>query len=244
METKGYTDIHTHILPGIDDGSKDWEMTENMLKAAVIQGVETIIATPHNYPGRTPQDSDKIRRLCEETQKIGQKILPSLRVLTGNEILYRPEVTKELASGHALTLADSSYVLIEFLPHESFRVVLEGMNELLENGYYPVLAHVERVKDVFDSEENISRLLRMGCCLQSNCGSLMGNLFDRRSARLRKMITKRQIHFLGSDCHNTQSRPPVYDDCIRSLKKKISQDILDQLLYTNPKQLQSDDYIL
>lgn len=56
METKGYTDIHTHILPGIDDGSKDWEMTENMLKAAVIQGVETIIATPHNYPGRTPQE--------------------------------------------------------------------------------------------------------------------------------------------------------------------------------------------
>ena len=83
----GYLDLHSHILPGIDDGSKNWDMTEGMLQAAYRQGVRRIVATPHNYQENRKQDNENIRELCRRADELAQMIDSSFHVLPGNEVL-------------------------------------------------------------------------------------------------------------------------------------------------------------
>ena len=236
MENIGYLDLHSHILPGIDDGSKDWDMTEGMLRAAYRQGVRTIVATPHNYQEDVKQDNGRIRDLCRRAEELAQMIDSSFHVLPGNEVLYRAGIPAEVEAGHVLTLGDSAYLLVEFFPSESYTRISQGLRELLGYGYYPVIAHMERVGALFGNEKRISEVVEMGCYLQVNCQSLMGGFFDRQSSILRKLIQNRKIHFLGSDCHNLSGRPPIMEDCVKRLYQKLPKDCVERLLYGNQEQ--------
>ena len=84
---------------------------------------------------------------------------------------------------------------------------------------------------MFQDIDNIEEIIEMGCFLQTNTGSLMGGMFDKKSARLRKLIKDGQIHFLGSDCHNTDTRPARMEDAVSKLYKKIPEKDVDRLLY-------------
>ncbi len=232
----GYLDLHSHILPGIDDGSRDWDMTERMLEAAYRQGVRTMMATPHNYQGDRKQDNEKIRELCRRVNRLAQAIDPSFRILAGNEVLYREGIPEEIEAGHILTLGDSAYLLVEFFPNDSYRRIQEGLRELVEYGYYPVVAHMERVNALFGNEKRINEVIGMGCYLQVNCQSLLGGFFDRKSASLRKLIESGKIHFLGSDCHNLSGRPPIMEDCVKRLSQKLPKECVERLIYGNQEQ--------
>lgn len=243
MKKTGYLDFHSHILPGVDDGSRDWNMTEGMLQAAYQQGVRTMMATPHNYQGNKKQDNEKIRELCSEVDRRAQMIDSSFHVMPGNEVLYREGIPEEIEAGHILTLGDSSYLLVEFLPNEVYGRINQGLRELVEHGYYPVVAHIERVRALYEHEERINEVIKMGCYLQVNCESLMGGLFDRKTAKLRKLVGSGKIHFLGSDCHNLSERPPVMEDCIRRLYQKLPEKCVDQLVFHNQEQFLNKKYI-
>ena len=125
-----YLDLHSHILPGVDDGAKDWEMTKQMLKAVYAQGVRHIVATPHNYPGNEKQDNEKILALVGQANRLAKEITPDLEVLSGNEVLYRRGIPEEIAANHILTLAESRYLLVEFYPDERYAEVYQGLREL------------------------------------------------------------------------------------------------------------------
>lgn len=233
MDQTGYLDMHSHILPGVDDGSKDWEMTEQMLQMAYQQGVRQIVATPHNYPGRHKQDNEKILRLAEEADRRAKRIDPDFQVLCGNEVYYRGGIASEIEAGHALTIAGSRHLLVEFHPGEQYGRIYQGLKELIEEGYDPIVAHMERVQALFVSEENVREIIKMGAYVQLNCESLTGGLFDRRASRLRSYIEKGMAHFLGSDCHNLKDRRPMMKDCVEKLYKKLPKACVDRLLYEN-----------
>lgn len=243
MENKGYLDIHTHILPGIDDGSKDWAMTEKMLRMAHEQGIRTIVATPHNYPGGPGQENARIRELCKKADELAKQVEPSMQVLPGNEVFYREGIVREIHKEHILTLADSRYLLVEFHPRSYKQEILRGLRELTENGYFPVIAHVERVEALFESEENLKEALETGCYLQTNCGSLLGGIFDRRTRRLRRLMEDGRIHFLGSDCHNLRERPPIMKDAVNRLKRSLPADCVQRVVTDNAARFLSKDYI-
>ena len=232
----GYLDLHSHILPGIDDGSKNWDMTEGMLQAAYRQGVRRIVATPHNYQENRKQDNENIRELCRRADELAQMIDSSFHVLPGNEVLYRSGIPAEIEAGHILTLGGSAYLLVEFFPNESYGRISQGLRELVGYGYYPVVAHMERVNALFGNEERISEIVEMGCYLQVNCQSIMGGFFDRQAASLRKLIQNRKIHFLGSDCHNLSGRPPIMEDCVKRLYQKLPKECVETLIYGNQEQ--------
>lgn len=234
-QAEGYLDMHSHILPGVDDGAKDWEMTEQMLQKAYQQGVRQIVATPHNYPGRRRQENAEILKLAEEADQRAKKIAPDLQVLCGNEIYYRGGIAEEVKSGHALPMAGGRHLLIEFHPNEAYGRIYQGVKELVEEGYDPVIAHMERVQELFSSEDRLREIIKTGARIQVNCESLVGGMFDRRASRLRKMIESGLVHFLGSDCHNLTSRPPVMKDCANLLYKKLPKERVDSLLYENKK---------
>ena len=243
MEQTGYLDLHSHILPGVDDGSKDWEMTMQMLEMVYEQGVRHIVATPHNYPGAGKQDNGTICKLVKETNERAKQIADDLEVLGGNEVLYRQGITEEIADGHILTLADSRYLLVEFYPSELYGEVYQGLRQLIEAGYWPVVAHMERVQSLFEEEDNLREVIKLGALIQVNSRSLLGGLFDRRSARLRKFMEKGMVHFLGSDCHNPTGRPPVMKDCVEKLYKKLPESCLNRVLYDNQERFLQKKYI-
>lgn len=243
MEQTGYLDLHSHILPGVDDGSKDWEMTMQMLKLLYEQGVRHIVATPHNYPGNRKQDNEVIRQLVKEANERAKQIADDWEILSGNEVLYRRGIAEEIAADHILTLAGSRYLLVEFYPGERYRDIYQGLKELIEAGYLPVIAHMERVQALFENEDNIWEVIKLGALIQVNSTSLNGGFFDRRASRLRKFIEEGIVHFLGSDCHNVTDRPPMMKDCLEKLYKKLPESCLDRILYENRDRFLQKKYI-
>lgn len=243
MNECGYLDIHTHILPGIDDGSRNIEMTKAMLQAEYEQGVRTIIATPHNYPKEPRQENEKVLELCAQVDALAQQIDKDFHVLAGNEVFYREGILRGIEDGNILTMADSRYILLEFHPNASWSQVNKGVREIVEGGYAPIVAHVERVGTLVRHLERIDELIGMGAYIQSNCESMMGGRFDKGSRRQRELIKNGMIHFLGSDCHNMGERAPVMDDCVKKLYKYLPQEAVDRLVYQNPDTFLHKKYI-
>ncbi len=243
MERAGYLDFHTHILPGVDNEAMDMETTRRMLQLAYQQGVRTILATPHNYPGGRPQDNEQIRALCSEVEKEAQNIHQDFRVLAGNEILYRESILFELEKQHILTLADSRYLLIEFLPGEYFSHIKEGLYQLILEEYYPVVAHVEHIRCLMERSEFIKELVEMGCYMQVDCRDIMGGPFNSRAKALHRLMEKNRIHFLGSNCHDEINSPPIMEDCIRQLQKKIPEQTLKKVIFDNPDRFLQKKYL-
>lgn len=243
MEFLKYMDFHSHILPGIDDGSQNMEMTCEMIKRAYEQGVRTLVATPHSYPGGRHPKGDIVLKLTEQVQQEVAGKYPDLKILPGNEILYRESIVQELEDGQVLSVNQGRYVLVEFYPSESYKRIYYGLKELVENGYFPVVAHVERVDVLFHNPDKIKELVKAGCYMQSNCEAYMGGFFDRRSKEMTKLLANGWIHFLGSDTHDLQERPPVMADCVKKLEKKVTPERLEKLLYVNPKKCLENKFI-
>ena len=243
MEQKGYLDFHTHILPETDDGAKNMEVTKTMLRMSYQQGVRTMLATPHSYPGGPPQDNERIRELCRKVNEEAQCIDSEFHILPGNEIFYRDTILSELEAGRILTLADSRYLLIEFSPGERYHRINDAIRQLIHEEYYPVIAHVEKVGCLMEEPKIIKELVEMGGYMQANCEDFLGGFFNRPSKVLRTLMEQNLIHFLGSDCHNESIRPPIMEDCIMQLRKKISYQNLNKVIYENPTKFLQKKYL-
>lgn len=136
-------DIHTHILPGVDDGAGTWKDTLQLMQTAYAQGTIHMIATPH-YSSRV--DIDKLVSLRDQAQKLAQNAGLELTVSLGQEILYFEDLPIYLEQGKALSLAGSRYVLVEFQPNDSYQRVWRAVRELVQTGFFPIIAHAERYR--------------------------------------------------------------------------------------------------
>ena len=142
--TTGICDMHCHILPKLDDGSKSVDETIQAIEEGVRQGIRTMIATPHFYPGRYEADVQTILQKVENIQLICQEQNLPVRLYAGQECFYYSGLLEQLKEGRALTLAGSRYVLVEFSPDCIYSQLFYGLSELIRGGYLPVLAHFER----------------------------------------------------------------------------------------------------
>lgn len=167
----GVVDIHTHVLPGIDDGAEKMALSYRMLRRSYKQGVRKVIATPHyaTYHWRTkPQ---QIQELMEKLAARVRKAMPDLELYRGQEIQYFEGMVEMLREGKLLTLAGSRYVLTEFLPTSSWSQIERAVRELTMAGYLPVLAHIERYQCLRE-KGRLEELMKEGAYLQMNYGSL------------------------------------------------------------------------
>lgn len=244
MNMEGFYDIHTHILPEVDDGAASMSMTRKMLKEAYHQGIRHIIATPHYIKGHKKVSAELLYQRLQEVQKEADKISPEIRLYLGNELYYSGSVLEDVLNGQALSLADSDYVLIEFDVTAEYKEIYQGLRKAVEMGYRPILAHMERYECLYKKYDLIKELLSLGVYLQMNAGSVIGGMFDSRAAYCRRLIQDGYIHLLGSDCHNMEHRPPKMKDAVDILrKKKISEDVLERILFRNPQRILENRYI-
>lgn len=238
-----FVDLHSHILPGVDDGSKNMDQSVRMLRMAIAEGIRTIIATPHYMVGAKNCPVLQLRSVGDELQKEAAKIDPNMRILLGNEIYYSESVLEAIQSGAALTLSGSRYVLIEFSPKDSFNHIFRGLSGLISAGYLPIVAHMERYGCLHKNSSFAEELINLGCYLQMNCTSLIGGLLDSDAKYHRRLVEQGLIHFLGSDCHDDKVRVPSMARAWKQLQKKYDEEVLNRIFYEHPFKVLENTYI-
>lgn len=230
-------DIHTHVLPGIDDGARDWDTCLQMLVKSAECGVGTIIATPHYLPWRQGAKAEDIRQLCiEAEEKLQRKHGISMDIYPGNEIYYTLEVVERLKQGEILTLAGSRYVLVEFGTGSSYQSICRAVKEFRDAGYIPVIAHVERYSCLHQMPR-IEDIKQMGALLQMNVEAFQNGWFDSESRWAKKCLSSRMIDFLASDMHSVTRRPPMSRQQLDWVRKKLDSDYRKALLYQNSRKI-------
>lgn len=238
-----YTDIHSHILPGVDDGSQDMETTIEMIDMAYGQGVRTMIATPHYYPGHARCPKEYLEETFLEVAAVIKEKYSDFTLHLGNEVYYRDEVVEKLKNNRICTLAGTRYVLLEFSPGAQYHLLCDAVRRCVENGFDPVLAHIERYQCLWKNEKNIEGLIRMGAYMQINAENFEGGLFDPMKRYCLKLIKDGLVHFLGSDCHNTQDRGPNIGQAADYLREKLNPDTYHRFMKDNPARLLQGQYL-
>ena len=236
----GFIDVHSHIIPYVDDGARSREMCVQMLKKSYEQGIRTIVATPHFEPSI---NSEKILEMYAFVQSEAQKISKEFQIILANEIYYSYGILDALQEQEAFTIGETRYVLIEFHPSVEYKVLEDGVRRLIIAGYVPIIAHMERYSCLWKKEARIQTIIDLGCYLQINCRSLMGGRFNQRSSYLTKLVKNGMVHFLGTDSHNMGGRMPNMGDCVSHLSKKISRERMYEITYKNAAIMLSDSYI-
>lgn len=239
----GYIDIHSHIIPGVDDGSKSMEQSLRMLHKAQQEGIDTMILTPHNKAEHRNVSVEGIYRRIEELKQAAEREQLTIKLYPGNEIFYRDGVVELLEDGEVCTLAGSSYVLVEFRPVEEFSYIRRAIYELAGNGYIPVLAHVERYACMASSIDNVRYAIDRGALIQVNAGSIIGRSGFRVKQSVKKMLKEHLVHFVGTDAHDDIKRNTEIADTARYLCKKYGQDYADALLRDNAARIIRDELI-
>ncbi len=240
--TGNYFDIHSHILPGVDDGSPNMDTTLQMLRQAMEQNISTMIATPHYRAGGENTPVSELMRIRDQVQVEAQKMNQDFQLLLGNELLYSESILDALKSGDALTLAGSRYVLVEFGYNEDYKNIYNGLGNLVNAGYLPILAHIERYKCLHRKIELLEELVELGCCLQMNSNSLLGNIFTDAGYN-RQLVYRRLIQFIGSDCHDSEVRVPRMEAVAEIFRKKRKIRLIHLLLRENPSKILENSYL-
>ena len=236
-------DMHSHILHGVDDGSESYEMSVRMLKRAAADGVTAIILTPHNKPGHRHRHYSEMTSKVEELRKAMAEEKIPIALYMGSEVYYRSGILEEIKRDRAGTLAGSRYVLVEFNPLEDYNYIRNGIYSLLMDGYYPVLAHVERYQNVCAGRHGIEDLIEMGCYMQVNAGSITGKFGMKTKGNARNLLKRGQVHFVATDAHDLGKRPPCLSECADFIRRKYGEDYSRKLFCDNPMHVLKDKEI-
>ncbi len=229
------------MIPGVDDGARSFEESCQMLCMAARQGIGAVIATPHYSRKREIKD---LEELTERLQVAVRKYYPDFAVYQGQETYYHEGLAGRLQEGWAHTMAGSSYVLTEFDEGASYEEILRGIRCLMNAGYFPILAHVERYL-CLRREGRMVELSRNGCLFQMNYDSLKGfGLKYRKDVDwCRKQVREGRIQLLGTDMHRPDYRPPDIRRAIRWLGRYVESDLLNAMVYENPLRIINNEGI-
>lgn len=199
-------DIHSHIIPRIDDGAKDLETSLKLLKIARDNGTKGIVATPHYYKGIYNFEYKNINREIENIKKLAKDNCINIDIYYGQEICLFEGMFKELEEGKIGTINSTKYMLIEFPLDEVTRNIFNEIYELQIRGVQPIIAHPERYNIFKYKPEEINKFIEEGYLFQLNSGSILGE-FSKESKKTAELFLKNNIYsFIGSDSHNLKTR--------------------------------------
>lgn len=218
-------DWHSHILPGMDDGSKNVAESIAMLNKQASQGIKTVVATPHFYANDETVDSFLKRRAVSHDSL--RKEIPEfpINLLLGAEVRYYQGISR-MQDLKKLKIEGSKVLLLEMPFCQWTEYMIRDLIELTRiGGLQIVLAHIERYQSL-QKKSDWLRIAESGILMQVNA-SYFRSLFTRRKAI--SLLENGGIHFLGSDCHNMAERPPLLGDACDIIKKKLGEEFLFQM---------------
>lgn len=229
----GYIDIHAHIIPGIDDGSKSNQESVEMLRLAHEAGITSVIATPHYSKGFCDYNVEDIRTYCRALEKHAKAhIDPEFRIYAGQEIFYSEKSLEMIRNGEVIPLADSKYILLEFPPEITYSALYQALREIAMTSYFPVLAHIERYSCLRDPVR-VEELHQLGVMLQMNYSHINGKWLDSNAKWCRQMLRAGLIDILSTDMHNTSDRGPRMEEALAWMEKNLDEDYIMELTSQN-----------
>jgi len=221
-------DFHSHILPGMDDGSESLQESIAMLQLEAEQGIGHVIATPHFYAWHeTPEAFLEKRQKAEAGLLAAMKNLEGLpQVTVGAEVCFFPGIS-EADALPALTVFGKRFVLIEMPPAPWTDFMYRELEAIWRRrGIIPIIAHIDRYIAPFRTHKIPERLAQMPVLVQANAAFFLNKRTRRMALRL---LRRNQIQLLGSDCHDLTSRPPNLGEAVEVLEKHLGKQMCSQL---------------
>ena len=225
----GFTDIHSHILYGVDDGAKTLEESLAMLRLAAEAGTTDIVATPH-VNGQFEFDPELIdERIAELNAR------STIRIHRGCDFHLEAEnIEDAIANPDKYTINNRGYLLVEFPDLSIFTSTQEILSDLISAGMMPIITHPERNNHLRQRLIDIGHWVELGCMVQVTAGSVTGRFGGRAKSCVDQLMERGLIHFVASDAHDLEHRPPSLREAYAELKRRWGAERVDPLFVDNP----------
>lgn len=230
-------DLHSHILPGFDDGARNGEMSLAMLQIANETGTRQLIATPHVMEGAwIPLWADIVTG-CNELQARALTEKMHLKILPGAEVALYPDILRSLTGPGPYCINGGRYMLVE-LPSSVIPLYADEFFFTLQiRGITPILAHPERHPGIRRDITILERWVQGGILVQINAPSLTGQLGTKVKATAEILLKQDLVHCIGSDAHNNNYRSPNLELERKKIKDMVGQSRAEQILVENPERI-------
>ncbi len=243
-------DIHMHVIPNVDDGAWNMEMATEMLRSAYMQGVRSIMATPHSsafefWSEKVYENFELLKNAWEEffhTDRIFRRFMGDepLQLYLGCEVNCEvnsmDNILKALKEGDLPSLNKTKYVLTEFNPWVNEKDAFLIVNKLKNEGWIPVIAHAERYLRL-GQNDCLERLADEGCFIQINAYSLAEEFNPTIREAANRLLKNKKVTFLGSDAHRMTHRPPCVEKGVKYIYEHCEKEYADQVVFKNAEVL-------
>ncbi|MBO5240473.1 MAG: hypothetical protein J6B56_03510 [Clostridia bacterium] len=211
-------DIHTHVLPDLDDGAKGEREAERLLQSDFAQGVRELVFTPHYY-GKKRSLESFLRQREEALEKIRRLVPAGMKTRLGAEVWLTGVNDPSNETLCALAIEGTKCVLVELPFEERWNkgLLLKLFSFIADTGYQPIIAHIERYREIVKNPTLVNSLVKMGCLIQLNTGAFLGRSTQKLAFTLLKHGL---VHCLGTDAHDETERPPDYKQAKELVKSK------------------------
>lgn len=231
LNAPGWVDTHLHLLPGLDDGPADWDAALAMAEVIIADGTTHVVVTPHsNYQFQF--SSERTRSLCAELQS---KLEGRLQIMPGCEVhLSFENVRALLAHAGGMTLNASRYALVEFPEFFERQAMASALQQLVESGLVPILAHPERNPVMQQNPGVLDEYLRLGCLSQVTASSFRGRFGKRAEQFSLDLLRTERIHLVASDGHSAEQRAPRLSPAAAFIEVQTGAERAHALCSANP----------
>ena len=234
-------DLHCHILPGIDDGSRNLDMSLEMARMAVDDGITMTACTPHIYPGLYMNDTAGIRAARDRLQREFEERGIPLQLTIGADVHLVPGLIQGLRAGTVPTLHGTRYLLLEPSHHVAPPRFAESVFQLVAEGYVPVITHPERLTWVEDHYPAFIDLVRQGAWMQVTAASLTGVFGQRAKYWGERFLGEGHTHILATDAHSNGRRSPVMSRAREIAERMLGAEEAQRLVRGRQEQMLRND---
>lgn len=232
-------DLHCHIMPYVDDGAANLEEAMALLRLEAQQGITDICLTPHLRAHMFTSTDEKVLEGYERLKaKVQEEQLP-LTLYFSREYYYDSDFRELLEAGHLIPIGAET-LLLEFNYASSAKTLREAAKAVLDAGYTPLFAHVERYQAVQSDTGLVKQLTEMGTKIQVNAASLLGQEGWKKKWCAKALLRAELVDVIASDCHDVQVRVPNLAKCAVYLEKKFGRERMQQLLHDRPLYILKD----
>lgn len=216
-------DIHSHILPGLDDGSPDLATSLKMAEIAASEGIKKMVATPHFIPKERDLEREKVLEKVMELNGLIREKGIDLEVYPGEEVFLSPEIPELLDEGRLITLFDGGKYLLVELPMMSIPPYsLNIIHSVHLRGVRVILAHPERNREIAKDINRLRDFVRIGALVQVNSLSLAGVFGSTCRKAAEQIVRVGLAHIIATDCHTARSRAPRMKKALSLLDERTS----------------------